>query len=54
MWNLFLRLALKKTYLAELILAIDLSKAYFEDQIFAILGQNRKNKFRNNLFRNNL
>ena len=27
---------------------------YFKDQIFAISGQNHKNKFHNNLFRNNL
>ena len=40
MRNLFLRL----TY----------PKLYFEDQIFAISGQNHKNKFRNYLFCNNL
>ena len=48
MWNLFLRLAFKP-YFGELIFAIDLSKMYFEDQTFAISGQNHKNKFRNNL-----
>ena len=49
---------------AEVILAIGFQtvflrltnpKLYFEDQTFAISGQNQKNKFRNNhLFRNNL
>ena len=53
MWNLSLQLALKP-YFVELTFAIDSSKLYFEDQIFAIYGESRKNKFRNNLFRNNL
>ena len=53
MWNLILRLALK-TYFAELILQLTYPKLYFEGQAFAILGQNHKNKIRNNLFRNNL
>ena len=53
MRNLFLRLAFKP-HIAEVIFAIGSSKPYFEDQIFVISGQNRKNKFRNNLFSNNL
>ena len=53
MRNLFLRLAFEP-YLVELIFGIDSSKLYFADQIFAILGQNRINKFRNNLISNNL
>ena len=44
-WNRILQnLSLRLTY----------PKLYFEDQIFAISGQNHKNKFRNNFFRNNL
>ena len=39
MQNLFLRLALKP---------------YFAELIFAILGQNHKNKFQNSSFHNNL
>ena len=53
MQNLFLRLAFK-LYFAELVFEIYSSKLYFEDQIFAISGQNHKNKFRNNLFHDNL
>ena len=52
MQNLFLKLAFKP-YIAELIFVIDSSKPYFEDQIFAISGQNHKNKFWNDLFCNN-
>ena len=43
-----------KLYTAELAFVIDSSKLYFADQIFAILRQNRKKKFHNNLFSNNL
>ena len=39
--------------LRNLFLRLIYPKLYFEDQIFAISGQNYKNKFRNNLFRNN-
>ena len=53
MRNLFLRLAFKP-YFANLFLRLTYPKLYFEDEIFVILGQNHKNKFRNNLFRNNL
>ena len=51
--SLFLRLAFKP-YFAELVFEIDSFKLYFADQIFAIYGQNRKSKFCNNLFCNNL
>ena len=54
--KIFRRLFLKNFWLSnriselisELISAIDSSKLYFEDQIFAIQGQNCKNKFRLN------
>ena len=49
MWNLFLWLSFKP-YFAELIFTIDSYKLYFPDEIFAIYGQNRKNKFRNSLW----
>ena len=49
----FLRLAFKP-YFAELVFEIDSFKLYFADQIFAIYGLNRKSKFCNNLFCNNL
>ena len=38
--------------LQNLFLQLFYPKVYIEDQIFAILGQNYKNKFHNNLFRN--
>ena len=44
MQNYLLRLAFKPL-IWELIIAIDSSKLYFADQIFAIQGQNRKSKF---------
>ena len=45
---------LSNRILRNLFLRLTYPKLYFEDQIFAISGQNHKNKFRNNLFRNNL
>ena len=45
---------LSNRILRNLFLRLTYPKLYFEDHIFVISSQNHKNKFRNNLFRNDL
>ena len=45
---------LSNRILRKLFLRLTYPKLYFEDHTFVISSQNYKNKFRNNLFRNDL